>query len=257
MDETEAALSRREATLRSAATTCLAGIALVQAVELPSLLTQGRQLAVLSAAAMALCTGLGLALAAAGAGAARQVWRVVAAVAMVVLAGWATPRGVTVPGLEDARGDWAAIPGAACGALAAACLVLAAVAARPGRTAARGLATALAVLIALGPGVGALLVAIGPAPAGGALTLAAGGGGAHVHATPAAVEAAIRYQPLPGGHGGRYVYRVPAPAHPTPLGLALVIAAALVFTYGAVGHLRGRCAPAQRRVGPGLDGGPA
>ena len=80
--ETESILSRREALLRSAATVCLAGIALVQAIELPSLLALGGQFAVLSLAAMAVSVGLGLALAAAPARMARQVWGVVAATAM-------------------------------------------------------------------------------------------------------------------------------------------------------------------------------
>jgi hypothetical protein len=255
MDETEAMLSRREATLRSAAVTCLAGIAVVQAIELPSLLVQGRQLVVVSVVAMALCIGLGLALAAAPAGAAGQLWRAVAAAAVLMLASWAVPHAVAVPGLEGAHDDWASIPGAVCGVLAAVCLVLAVVAVRPGRAAARGLATGAAVLVALAPGVGALLVALGPAPVGGAQTLVAGGGHTHTHATPAAVEAAIEYQALPGGHGGRYVYRIPAPRHPTRVGLAIVVAAALVFTYGAVGCLHGRSAPVQPLVGSGLENG--
>src|SRR3954451_17114675 len=99
MVENSAMLSRREATLRSAATTCLVGIALVQAIGLPFLFAQGRQLAVLSMAALALCLGLGMALAAAPAGGGRQLWRVVAAAAVVVLAGWAVPHVVAVPEL--------------------------------------------------------------------------------------------------------------------------------------------------------------
>ena len=71
MVEMETTLTRREATLRSAATTSLAGIALVQAVGLPFLFAQGGQLAVLSMVAMTACVGLGLALAAAPADAAR------------------------------------------------------------------------------------------------------------------------------------------------------------------------------------------
>src|SRR4051794_33425325 len=160
--ETTTWLSRREATLRSAATTCLTGIALVQAIELPSLFARGGQLGVLSIAAMALCLGLGMALAVAPAGAARQLWRMVAAAAVVVLAGWGASRAFAVPGLTAVKGEWAAMPGVVSAALAAACLALAVAAVRPTRAAARSLAVALAVLVALAPGVGAVLVALGP-----------------------------------------------------------------------------------------------
>lgn len=249
--ETETALSRREATLRSAATTSLAGIALVQAIELPSLFVQGRQFAVLSMAAMALCIGLGWALAAAPAGAGRQLWRVVAAIAMLVLAGWAVPRALVVPGVAHHQGHWTAMPGALCGALGAACLVLAVVAAPPTRAAARGLATALAVMVAFGPGIGALFVALGPGLSGGETVLAAGG---HIHAHGSG-ESAIEFQPIAGGNGGHYVYRAVAQPHQTALGLALIVAAALVFTYGAVGYLRRRSAPSGSVALSGLETG--
>src|SRR3954452_4749099 len=85
---TETALSRREATLRSAATIGLTGIALVQATEMPPLLAQGRQLAVLSLAATGLCVCLAWKLVASAADAAVRVWRLVAATAVLVLAGW-------------------------------------------------------------------------------------------------------------------------------------------------------------------------
>src|SRR3954468_9525710 len=114
--EAETILSRREATLRAAATTCLAGIALMQAIELPSLFVQGRQFAFLSMAAMALCVGLGWTLAAAPADAAAQLGRGVAATGVLVVAGWAAPRVFAVPGLDDARGHWTALGGDACGA---------------------------------------------------------------------------------------------------------------------------------------------
>ncbi|MEA2153966.1 MAG: hypothetical protein QOE11_106, partial [Solirubrobacteraceae bacterium] len=61
MTETATTLNRREAMLRSAATTCLAGIALVQAIRLPLVLAQGVRFEVLSIVAIALCVGLGLA----------------------------------------------------------------------------------------------------------------------------------------------------------------------------------------------------
>jgi hypothetical protein len=248
MAETAIMLSRREATLRSAATTCLTGIALVQAIDLPLLLAQARQFAVLSMAAIALCLGLGLALAAAPAGAARQLWRLVAAAAVLVLGGWAVSRAVAVPGLTNHQGHWTAIPGGACAALAVVCVVLAMVAAPP-RRAARGLATALVLLVALAPGVGALLVALGPGLSGGETSLAAG---VHLHAHAGLDESLIRFQPIAGGHGGHYVYAAPAPPHETALGAALVVAAAFVFAYGAVGCLRRRCAPVEPLAAPGV-----
>jgi hypothetical protein len=238
--EREALLTRREATLRSAATMCLAGIALVQAIALPSLRVQGWHFAVLAVAAIALCLGLGFALAAAPARVARQLWGVVAAAGVLVLAGWAVPHAFAVPGLADHAGHWEALPGAACGALGAGCLVLAALAAPPTRAAARPLATAAAVLVALAPGVGVALVALGPGPRGGETALAARG---HVHSPAGLDQTTIQFQPLPGGRGGHYVYRaVSAPRH-TALGLGLAVAAALAFAFGAVGHLRRRSAP--------------
>jgi hypothetical protein len=241
-------LSDREATLRSAATTCLAGVALVQALELPLLMVQGRQFAVLLIAAIALCLGLGLALAAAPAASARQLWRLVAAAAVLVLAGWAVPRAFAVPGLAHHQGHWTALPGAACAALAAACLVLAVVAVPP-RRAARGLATALAVLVALAPGAGALLVALGPGLSGGETSLAAG---VHLHAHAGLDEALIRFQPIAGGHGGHYVYLITAPPRHTALGVALAVAATFVFLCGAVGCLRRRRVALEPVAAPGV-----
>jgi hypothetical protein len=230
-------LSRREATLRSAATTCLAGIALAQAIQLPSLLVQGAQYAVLSVAAMVLCIGLGLALAGGPASASRQLWQVVAATAVLVLAGWAAPRAFAVPGLADHRGHWMTLPGALCGALAAVCLGLAAAGAPLTWASVRGLAAAVAVLGALAPGAGALLVALGPGPARGEAAL---GAGVHVHSQAGLEQTQLQFQPIPGGHGGHYVYRAAATPHQTALGVAIVVAAALVFLYGALGHLRRR-----------------
>ena len=250
--ETASALSRREATLRSAATTCLAGIAVVQALGLPSLLVHGGRFAVLSLAAMALCLGLSLALAAAPASASRQLWRAVAAAAALVLAGWGTPRAFAVPGLAGARGDWAAMPGTAGGGLAAVCLLLAAAAVRSARVTARGLAVALAMLVALGPGVGALLVALGPGPAGGEAAITAD---VHVHAHSTAPEPDIQLRP--GRHGNHYVTRVTTPPHPTALGAALVLSAAFVLVYGAIGHLRRRSAPHRPVAAPGIGRGRA
>src|SRR4051812_50208066 len=112
--ETETALSRREAMLRSVTTTCLAGIALVQAIELPSLIVQGRQFGVLSIAALMLCVGLGLALTAAPAGA-TWLWRLVAGGAALVFAGWAVPHLYAIPGMAHQKGHWLRVPRAAAG----------------------------------------------------------------------------------------------------------------------------------------------
>jgi hypothetical protein len=173
---------------------------------------------------------------------ARQLWGVVAANAVLVLAGWAAPHAFAVPGLADRRGDWTAMPGTVCAALAAVCLVLAALAVPPARATARALATTVAVLVALAPCAGTLLVALGPGPAGGETALAPGG---HVHAQSGLDETRIRYQPIAGGHGGHFVYRAAATPRQTPLGVAILVAAALVFLAGAVAHLRRRSALAQ------------
>jgi hypothetical protein len=247
--ETETTLTRREATLRSVATTCLAGIALLQAIELPPLFAQGRQLAVLSVAATGLCIALGLALAAAPAGAGRQVWRVAAGAAGLVLAGWAVSHAFAVPGLDGDRGRWTAMPGLASAALAAVCLAAAVAAAPPTRAAVRGLATGVAVLVALTPPVGMLLVGLGPGTAGGETVLASGGH-IHSHGSP---ENAMVFQALPGGHGGRYVYKTTPLPHQTPVGLALMVAAMFVFTYGAVVYLRRRTVPFESAGRSGLD----
>jgi hypothetical protein len=239
--QTETALSRREATLRSAATIGLTGIALVQATELPPLLAQGRQLAVLSLAATGLCVWLAWRLASASAEAAVRVWRVVAATAAVVVAGWAALHAFGMPGLASDRGDWGSIAGVACAVLATACLVVSIVAMRPTRAAVRGVAAGLAVALALTPPVAVVLVGLGPGASGGEAVLASGGH-IHSHGSP---ENSIVFQPLPGGHGGHYVYKAKAIPHQTTLTFGLIVTAAFVFTYGAVVYLRRRTAPAE------------
>ncbi|MFL5882980.1 MAG: hypothetical protein ACJ782_23535 [Actinomycetota bacterium] len=238
---TESMLTRREATLRSAATMCLAGIALVQAIELPSLLAQGGQFAVLALAAMGVCVGLGLALAATPVRVARQVWGVVAAIGVLVFAGWAALRLFIVPGLSHHQGHWAGMPGALVAGLGVSCVVLAAIAVPPTRAAVRALATATGVLLALAPGAGMVLAAFGPGLSGGETALSAGV--QHHHAHSGLDETQITFQALPGGHGGHFVYKATATPHQTALGVALMIIAALVFIYGAVGYLRRRSAP--------------
>jgi hypothetical protein len=204
----------------------LAGIALVQAIGLPALEAQGGRFVVLSLAAMAACLATGVALAAAG----RWVWRIVAALAVVVLAGWALPRVVAVPGLV-VTGDL----GAVSAALAVACLAAAGLAVRPGRPPARALATALAVVAVFGPGAWVALVALGPGVVGGERSLAAGP--VHGRAHSAYGEESIEFRPGSGRQGGRYVIAVPAPARRTAGELVLVVVAALAFSFGAVRHL--------------------
>jgi hypothetical protein len=252
MLEPEAALGRREARLRAAAVACLTGVALVQAVGLALLFAQGRLLGVVSLTAMTLCLALGWTLAAAPDRASRQLWRLVAVTATLVLAGWAAPRALAVPGLPGSHGRWMAMPGAASAALAGVALALALVAARPTRASARGLVTATALLAAMAPGTGVLLVAAAPGPPGGEAALAAGG---HVHATasrmPTLRMPKLRLQPGSGRHGGRYVIAAPPPRR-TALDVALVAAAALVFASGAIGCLRRRSAPWGSGPAPGL-----
>ena len=238
-------LSRREAMLRSIATACLTGVALVHAIGLPSLLVQGGRFVVFSLAVMAGCLVLGMTLAVAPAGASRPMWRLVAALAVVVLAGWALSHAFAVPGLEAARGRWTALPGAVCAALAAACLVAAGLAARPSLPPARALATALAVVAAFAPGVWIALVALGPGVVGGEQTLASGHVHGQVHSAQFG-EAAIEYRAGSGRDGGRYVVAVRTPARRAPGELGLVVAMALTFTSGAVGRLRRRSEPVMR-----------
>jgi hypothetical protein len=123
-------------------------------------------------------------------------------------------------------------------ALAVLCLVVAAVAAPPTRASLRGLLTTAAVVIALAPGAGVLLVSLGPGTFGGETVLAAG---AHIH-SHGSFENAIVYQALPGGKGGHYVYKASAAPHQTTFEAALIIVAGLIFIYGAVGYLRRRVA---------------
>src|SRR4051794_36746268 len=246
-------LTRQEATLRSIATACLAGIAVVQAIRLPFMQSQAEQLAVLSMAAMAMCLALGLALAAAPAGAGRQVWRLVAAAGALVIAAYAIPHVALVPGTGEDRGHWTAAPGLISAALAAASLACAIYAARPTRAPPRGVAAALAVVVALAPGVAGLLVALGPGPLGGEQALAAGG---HVH-SHASGESAIIFRPGSGRAGGHFVVAVPPPPHQTPMGVALAVGAAGIFVYGAVAYLRRRTAPGARVAVAVMEGGAA
>lgn len=257
----DAALSRREATLRSTATVCLAGIALVQAIELPSLFARGGQFAVMSMAAMGICIALGLALTAAPSAAAGPIWRLVAAAAVVVLAGWALPRAFVLPGMEpdgyggqavlSAMDRWASMPGAICAALAIGCLLVTVVARGAARPAARALATSLAVLATVGPGVWVGLVALGPGALGGEQSLTAGHVHSHAGHAAGVISEDIRYRPGSGRAGGHYLVAVSPPVRHTPVELGLLTAGALAFALSAIGHLRRRSAPG---VQAGLEG---
>src|SRR3954463_6541787 len=89
MTENVTFLSRRETTLRSAATTCLTGIALIEAIYVPALWAQGeQQLAVVSIAAVALCVVVAWALATARAGSPARLWCAVGATGALALTGW-------------------------------------------------------------------------------------------------------------------------------------------------------------------------
>jgi len=257
--DTTTVLSRREAMLRSVTTACLAGIALVQALGLPSLFVTGRQFGVLSMAAMTLCIALGWALAAAPADSSRRLWRLVAATAVLVLAGWAVPRLFAVPGLAfqsdhqttSLNGGSKLTPADASAALGAVCLVLSVVALRPTRAALRGLATAVAVLAAMSPAVAAVFVAVGPGTLGGETSL---GTGAHHHGH-ASFENAIQFRAGSGLHGSHFVVAVTPQPHQSLFGVALMVSLALVFVYGAVACLRRRSEPAAGMALRGLEGG--
>lgn len=252
MLEAEAALGRREAMLRAAAVACLTGVALVQALGLAPLLTQSRLLGVLSLAAMSLCIALGWTLAAAPARASPQLWRLVAVTATLVVAGWAAPRALALPGLPGSRGRWTALPGLASAALAGAALALALVAARPTRASVRGIVTAAAVLATMAPGAGVLLVAAAPGPPGGEAALVQGG---HAHAKASRMSMVrmpkIRLQPGSGRHGGRYVMSATSPRRDA-FDVALIAAAALVFALGAIACLRRRSTAWDSAPAPGL-----
>jgi hypothetical protein len=228
-------LSGREATLRSAATAALAGIALVQTIELPPLLTQGRQLGLLSLAATALCVGVAAALVVAPASAARRLWRTVSATALAVLAGWAATRVFAVPG-PGGRGE-GSILGAAGAVLAVAALVAALAAGGPYGARARRLAKIAALLIAVGPGVAGLIIALAPGRTDRVTALASDAHVQHV-GDP---EVGLVFRAIPGHHGGQWVYQAPADAPAQTIrGVVLALAAAALFLYGAIGYLRRR-----------------
>jgi hypothetical protein len=86
-----------------------------------------------------------------------------------------------------------------------------------------------------------VLAAFGPGLTGGETALSAGVH--HHHHSTGLDESQIVFQALPGGRGGHFVYRAAATPHQTVVGIVLMVLAALVFIYGAVGYLRRRSAP--------------
>jgi hypothetical protein len=248
MLEAEAVLDHREAELRAAAVTCLTGFALVQAIGLAPLLAESRLLGVVSLTGMTLCIALAWTLAAAPAVASPGLWQLVAVAAALVLTGWTASRVLGIPGLADSRGRWIAMPGAATAALAGVALALSLVAAPPTLASLRRLATGVAVVAALGPGVGVLLVAAAPGPPGGETALAAPG---HTHVR-GAVAPKLRHVAGPGRDAGYFVIATTPRPRPTAVNLVLLAATALVFLAGALGGLRRRSAPGHPAPASGL-----
>ena len=196
-------LTRRQAALRTAALAALAGLALIQVIELPYAFAQGRQIGVTCVVVIAACAGAAALLLAAPARPARPAWSAVAAVGVVVLAGWCLTRVAAIPGVAEDVGRWMTAPGLASAALALIVLACAAVEAelRPSRQAARSAAMALVVVGALTPVAAALVVAAAPGPQGGHHAGAEPG-----HARAVATAAEEPFRPGFGGHAGHYVY---------------------------------------------------
>lgn len=242
-------LTRRQADLRAAAVAALAGLALVQVVQLPYGVAQARHLGVLSGLLAAAFVALAIAVAAARAASGGAVWRAVAAAGSLVAGGWVATRLVAIPGSTGAIGRWTTVPGLASAGLGAACAALACrgSGARLSRAALATLAKAAVLIAALAPATCVLLVALGPGPAGGESTIAgAAGGHSHVH-----VDIAPGFRPGFGGHSGHYIYPNATPPQLPAWALALAVAAAALFVYVVAGVLRGRCAEASESPSPG------
>lgn len=233
---TEPQLTRREATLRSAALVSLVAVALPLVVGLPARFDGGRLPGVLSLATIVACLGLGWLLAAAPPSSSAHLWRLVAGIGALVLAGWLATRAFAVPATPGLRGHWGSPGSVVTAVAAAACIALATAARRHGRTAVRGAAMAAALLVATAPGVGVALVALGPGAAD-AETAAGHDHGGTSTGPP------ILLQPGSGGSGSQYVVRVAVPPGLTAPGLALVGGAAAVFLLGAIGALHRRGTP--------------
>ncbi|HTN23305.1 MAG TPA: hypothetical protein VL120_04925, partial [Solirubrobacteraceae bacterium] len=235
-------LSARQATLRSAAVAALAGLALVQVVEFPYTVAQARHLAVLSGLLAALCVALAAALAAARPASGGAAWRAVGALGALVLGGWVATRLVAIPGSATGTGNWTTAPGLASGGLGLACAGLALAGGggvRPARAAAAAIARGCAVVAALVPAAGMLVVALGPGPSGGERAIA-GVAGAHAHVHEAA---SAGFRPGFGGHAGHYIYPNATPPHLPAWALALAVGAAALLAYVAASALRRRATP--------------
>ena len=240
-----AVLSRREATLRSVATACLAGIALVQAIGLPSLLRAGK-------AARRPVDGGDGGVRRARPDARRRARR---RRAPALARGrrrrpcWCSPAGRLPRAVRRPRastGDPAAsgrrCPARVCAALAVACLV------RRGRRRAAHAGRRCAALAdrgwpcwsPLAPGAGVLLVALGPGTLGGETV--ARGRRAHIHSHGSFENAIVFQAGSPAARAATTSYAVSRAAPDGRSSVALMIAAGL--------HLRlrrGRVpAPARR-----------
>src|SRR3954465_10384650 len=110
-------LSRREVVLRSAAVARPPGLALVQVIELPADLAQGRHVAVLAGLLIGVCVVVARVLACGSGASGGAGRRGVAPAGGPAVAGWAVTRAVAVPGLATATGDWTTAPGLAGAAL--------------------------------------------------------------------------------------------------------------------------------------------
>lgn len=237
MTESITSAGRRDAITRSAATTCLTGIALIETLGVPALWAQGRPLALLSMAVCVLCIGLAWALATGGTNAVAHLWCAIGATGALVLAGWVASHAFAIPGLEWAHDDWAALPGGIAAALAVTALVMAVLATAPTPATRRGLATAVVMGLFVAQTAGVLFIAHGHTGHGVPGTTTVLTSSTRLQA-PGSPENSIVYKPIPGGKGGRFVYATKPAPRPTPLGLAVLVGAAAVFAGGLIGSLR-------------------
>ena len=226
-------IGRREAGLRVAAIACLAGLALVQVVELPYSLARGGSLWLVSGLVVAACLALALVLVTADGAGGRAAWRAVAALGTVVVVGWVVTRLAAVAGMAASAGHWTTRPGLASALLGATAVALAAVGAgaRPSRETAIAMAGGLGVVGALAPGAAAFVVATSPGP------------GHHGGGQPI-------FKPGFGGHAGHYVYPDAVPPHLPSWALALALGAAAALLYAGGAALHRRCPERLRLGGP-------
>jgi len=247
------AISRGEATRRTAGVGALLGLALVHVTALPYSLVQGRQIAAITVAAIAAALCLACALGRCGVAGGRVAWRLAGALGVLTGVGWVLTRTVAVPGVAEERGQWAAATGLLGVVLAAALVALAAAGA--GLPDARGALRTAGVSVGLVPVAAIALAAAGPPPAhhhglGPATVLPAGHGHRRSAASPGVAAAAFR--PGFGGHAGRYVYANARRPHLAAAWLALALGVAAMAASMAAGALRARSGAG----GPGSPRGP-